>query len=242
MLTKYFRIQNYINYFKYLQNRRYRRSYAQVGEDLIIDYACKELDIRTPTYLDIGTYDPTYSNNTYFFYLNGGHGVCIEPNPDMFRLIQKKRSKDISLNVGISPVANSSANYYMMTSKFINTFIKEEADIAVSNKDLRTKQKIEKVLKIPLVTVNSVLEKYLPQGVDILSMDSEGYDLEILQSLNFNKYHPKVICVETLRYDVNGKLQKMTEISEYLERQGYFFYADTRVNSIFIRKENFKIT
>ena len=236
MFTKYLKIRNYINYFKYLQNRRYRRSYAQVGEDLIIDYACKELGIRKPSYLDIGTYDPTYSNNTYFFYLHGGHGVCIEPNPDMFRLIQKKRSKDISLNVGISPVANTSANYYVMTSKFINTFNKEEADIAVSNKDLRTKQKIEKVLKIPLVTVNSVLEEHFPQGVDIISMDSEGYDLEILQSLDFNKYHPKIICVETLRYDADGKLQKMTDINEYLIAQEYSLYADTRVNSIFIKK------
>lgn len=233
---KFFKVENYINYFNYLQNRRFRRSYAQVGEDLIIDYACKELGIGTPTYLDIGTYDPTYSNNTYFFYLKDGHGVCIEPNPDMFRLIQKKRSKDISLNVGISPVANTSANYYVMTSPFLNTFSKEEADEAVANKELKTRQKIEKILKIPLVTINSIMETYFPHDVDILSVDTESYDLDILRSLDFKRFCPRIICVETLRYDANGNLQKSPDINDFLIKQGYFLYADTRVNSIFIKK------
>lgn len=237
MFTKYLKIKNYVDYFTYLQNRRFRRSYAQVGEDLIIDYACKELGIQKPSYLDIGTYDPTYSNNTYFFYLAGGHGVCIEPNPDMFRLIKKKRSKDISLNVGVSPVANTNADYYVMTSKFLNTFSKEEADEAVANKKLKTRQKIEKVLRVPLVTINSIMETYFPTGVDILSIDTEGYDEEILRSLDFKKYHPRIICVETLRYDMNSVPQKSQDINAYLIAQGYSFYADTRVNSIFVERK-----
>lgn len=229
-------IKNYIDHFTYLKGKRFRRSYAQVGEDLIIDYALKELGIQKPTYLDIGVYDPTYSNNTYFFYLNGGRGVCIEPNPDMFRLIQKKRPKDISLNVGISSVANSSADYYVMTSKFLNTFSKEEAEQCANNKTLQTPQKIEQVIKIPLITINSILEECFPEGVDILSVDTEGYDLGILKSLDFVKYHPKVIVVETLRHDENGNLQKSPEINAFVEAQGYSFYADTRVNTIFVKK------
>ncbi|TSC68808.1 MAG: hypothetical protein G01um101456_482 [Parcubacteria group bacterium Gr01-1014_56] len=42
MNTKYFEVKNYINYLKYLRDKRFRRSYAQVGEDLIIDYALKK--------------------------------------------------------------------------------------------------------------------------------------------------------------------------------------------------------
>ena len=236
-IVKYLKLKNYINHLKYLQNRRYRRSYAQVGEDLIIDYALKELGIgKMPSYIDIGAYDPTYSNNTFFFYLTGGHGVCIEPNPEMFRLIQKKRPKDVNLNVGISPVANTSADYYVMTSKFLNTFSKEEAEQYVANKEFQTRQKIEVVIKIPLVTINSIMEEYFPEGVDILSIDTEGYDLEILKSLNFAKYQPKIICVETLRHDAEGNLKKSPEINGFLIGQRYSFYADTRVNSIFVRK------
>ncbi|TSC68809.1 MAG: FkbM family methyltransferase [Parcubacteria group bacterium Gr01-1014_56] len=142
----------------------------------------------------------------------------------------------MSLNVGISPTAHSSADYYVMTSKFLNTFSKEEAEGYVANKELQTKQKIEAVIKIPLLTINSIMEEYFPEGVDILSVDTEGYDLEILKSLDFGKYHPKVICVETLRHDENGNLQKSPEINDHVLSQGYSFYADTRVNSIFVKR------
>lgn len=233
---KFLKVENYINKAKSLWNGPSRRSYAQVGEDLIIDYACKELGIRTPSYLDIGAFDPIQANNTYFFYQAGEHGVCVEPNPDKFRRIKRKRRRDIVLNVGVAPIANANASYYLMTSPFLNTFSKEEADEAVANKELRTKQKIEKVLHIPLVTINSILETHFPRGVDILSIDTEGYDLGILRSLDYKKFHPRIICVETLRYDVNGGLQKSPDINTYLLTQGYSFYADTRVNSIFVKK------
>jgi hypothetical protein len=105
--------------------------------------------------------------------------------------MKKKRPRDVNLNAGISPVANENAQYYMLTSPFINTFSKEEAEQATRNKELRTPQKIERILTVPLLTINSVLDKYLPEGVDIISMDSEGYDLEILQTLDFAKYHPQ---------------------------------------------------
>ena len=234
-LPKYLNIKNYLAYCRYLWNRRYKRSYAQTGEDLIIDSALKMSGIVTPSYLDIGTYHPIYSNNTYLFYRRGSRGVCIEPNPEMFRIIKKKRKNDLCLNVGISSTTNDSANYYVMTSKFLNTFNKEGADEAVANDKLKTRQKIEQVIKIPLVTVNSILEKYLPNGVDILSVDAEGYDISILTSLDFNRFHPKVICVETLRYDADGTLQKNSEINEFLTGQGYSLYADTCVNSIFLK-------
>lgn len=80
------------------------------------------------------------------------------------------------------------------------------------------------------------MEKYLPEGVDIISMDSEGFDLEILKTLDFAKYNPKIICVETLRCEHDSHLRKHTEIGEYLKQHGFEFYADTRVNSIFVLK------
>ena len=233
---KFLKVENYINKAKRLWNGPFQHSYAQVGEDLIIDYACKELGIRTPSYLDIGAFDPIEANNTYFFYRAGGHGVCIEPNPDKFRRIQMKRRRDIVLNVGVAPAENANASYYMMTSPFLNTFSREEADEAIANTELRTRQKIEAVLKIPLVTINFILEMYFPRGVDILSIDTEGYDLGILQSLDYKKFHPRIICVETLRYDTNGELTKSSNINTYLLAQGYASYADTRVNSIFVKK------
>ena len=231
-LRKYLNVKNYIAHAKYVFSKQPKTSYAQNGEDIIINSALTEyLGVSKPSYLDIGTYLPVYSNNTYLFYKKGGKGVCVEPDPQNFKKIKNKRRRDVCLNVGIGPENAGSVDYYVMSSKYLNTFKKEDADWHVA----RGKQKIEQVQKVPLVSINSILEEHFPKGVDILSIDTEGYDLEILNSLDFIKYSPKLLCVETLRYDASGHQQKVTEIGELLKQKGYELFADTHVNSIFIK-------
>src|SRR5689334_16867072 len=52
-----------------------RSSFAQQGEDLVIQGMLDTARIKTPTYIDIGAFDPIVDSNTYLFYIAGGHGV-----------------------------------------------------------------------------------------------------------------------------------------------------------------------
>jgi FkbM family methyltransferase len=207
-------------------------SYSECGEDLIIDAALRSLKIKKPKYIDIGTNTPKAKNNTYLFYARGAQGVCIEPNPDLFKQIQKVRPRDISLNVGIGSSPQKEAEYYVMTSKALNTFSKADAEKYVTEGNYGTQQ-MERVLRIPLLSINEILEKYFKDNNDLLSLDTEGYDNQIVRALDFNKYRPKIICVESARY--NGtKVVKDTELVEYIQSQGYEVYGDTFVNTILI--------
>src|SRR5919106_1421865 len=58
-------------------------SYAQAGEDLVVNFIFESLKARTISYLDIGAYDPVYLSNTYYFYRRGHRGVLVEPNVAM---------------------------------------------------------------------------------------------------------------------------------------------------------------
>ena len=79
-----------------------RRSYSQSGEDIIISDLFNRLGISNPTYLDIGANDPISLNNTYRLYTRGGSGVCIEPNPVMYKRLLQKRPKDTKINAGVA--------------------------------------------------------------------------------------------------------------------------------------------
>ena len=57
------------------------RSFAQCGEDRIAAFILDTLSMPQPTYLDLGANDPCRLNNTFFFYLRGGRGVLVEPDP-----------------------------------------------------------------------------------------------------------------------------------------------------------------
>jgi FkbM family methyltransferase len=219
--------------FRDLLSGGYRKSYAQAGEDILMAEALKSLKINKPSYIDIGTNTPISKNNTYLFYSNGSRGVCIEPDPELFKQIKSARKRDTVLNVGIGPSENSTADYYVLSSKMLSTFSKDEAEKIIREQKYG-RQKIEKVIKIPLVPINSIMVTHFPSGLDILSIDTEGYDFDIIKSLDLNRYRPKIICAETLRYNAEGKLEKEAEIIDYLKEKAYFLYADTYINSIFV--------
>jgi FkbM family methyltransferase len=211
-----------------------KTSYSQCGEDLIMKHLFGPLGIQHPTYMDIGAHHPFFLNNTALFYRHGGRGINIEPDPGLFSAFQKYRKADINLNIGVAPGKPSEMNFYQMSEPVLNTFSKKEAQ---SYRDSHG-HSIRSVIKIPVLPINKVCEEYLDNRVlDILSIDVEGLDFQILKSLNFKKYPPSIICIETISYSETGNGVKNEEIISYLKQKGYMLFADTYINSIFVRQD-----
>ncbi len=220
--------------FKNFFARKNQISYAQSGEDVILAYLFRWIGIENPTYLDIGAHHPTWLSNTYLFYRRGSSGVCVEPDPDCHRRISSRRKRDICLNVGVSvESATHPLKLYVMTSRTLNTFSKEEAERYQATKNYG-EQRIEAVIDVPVRTINEIMEDALPDGVNLVSMDIEGLDYDVLQEFNFSRYQPDAFCVESLRYQEDGSLQKNRDMIAFMETQGYKIYADTYMNTIFV--------
>jgi FkbM family methyltransferase len=211
------------------------RTYAQSGEDVIVKYIFDALRIARPSYLDLGAHHPTRMSNTYLFYRNGGSGICVEPDPDLFKQFKLRRPRDTSLNVGVG-LQHGMADFYVMTSRTLNTFSRDEAERYQSY----GKQKIERVVQMPLIPINQIIAEHFAAPPQFLSIDIEGLDLEILQSLDLARYRPTVLCVETLTYTEDRSEQKRTDIIDFVSKQGYFLYADTYINSIFVDTPTWK--
>src|SRR6266700_3989274 len=107
-----------------------RLVYAQAGEDIILASLFYRLNIEKPTYLDIGANHPAFISNTYYFYLRGSRGVCIEPNPRLFEKIRKVRPYDNVLNIGIGLDEKAEADFYLFPEHAhgLSTFSKKEAE------------------------------------------------------------------------------------------------------------------
>ncbi|MGN6491680.1 MAG: FkbM family methyltransferase [Agriterribacter sp.] len=216
---------------------RAKASYSQTGEDVIIEYLFDSLKISHPTYLEIGTNQPKISNNTYSFYKKGCKGVCIEPDPEMAKIIKAERPKDTILNIGIGVTDQGSADFYLfpgLTNGW-STFSKIEADIRRRDSGVNYR-----TLSVPQKNINAIMQDYFAPHPNFISLDVEGLDLEILQSVNFAKFRPEVICVETITFGyLNNTEKKITAINDYMYSKGYFAYADTHINTIFCRKDLF---
>jgi FkbM family methyltransferase len=214
-------------------------SYSQFGEDKIIADLLKDMKFKSIVYLDIGANNPKFISNTYLFYEKGFRGVLVEPNPYLVGKLRYVRPKDLVVNIGIGIEENAiEANFYMFAEEAdgLSTFSLEEAkhweNVGLNGK----KYKIERIWKMPLITVNNLIENYLTECPDFVSIDVEGWDLKILKTFNFDKHNPAIFCVETLAYKEDGSTYRVKEMYDFLESKGYFSFAETYANNIFVNK------
>jgi FkbM family methyltransferase len=204
-------------------------SYAQCGEDLIVQYLFMTLRMTKVVYLDIGAHHPTYLSNTYLFYINGGHGVCVEPDLSLIQQFIEKRPRDIHLACGVG-INNEEADFFVMSNSTLNTFSNTEVERYLSQGN----QHVEKIIKTELKTIDKIIEHNFDKCPNLISLDTEGMDYLILKSLDFKKFRPEVFCIETLTYAEDKSERKLTEIIELMSTNGYFLYADTYINTIFV--------
>ena len=213
-------------------------SFSQAGEDQVIRFLLNDfLKIEKITYLDIGTNHPLFGNNTFYFYSRGAQGVCVEPDTRYAGLIKKYRKRDVFLQAGMSTGNETTADFYIFPRKYSgwNTMLKEEAEQRQAETGIAF-QRVE----TPLVKINDVIRQHFATWPTIISIDVEGLDLAILQSLDFDRYKPEIICVESLTFSETNEHAKINGISDFILSKGYFTFADTFVNTIFCRKEAFK--
>jgi FkbM family methyltransferase len=209
-------------------------SYSQAGEDLIVQYLFNSIGIEKPTYLDIGTNHPEICNNTYLFYLKGARGVCIEPDIAMISRIKKVRPGDVLLNIGIGIGATGKFPFYLFPAAYKgwNTFSEQEALL----RSKETGVSFELAL-VECKSLNEIITAYFKPAPNFISIDVEGLDLEILKTLDFEKFRPEVICVETIPFAVGLSGDKMPDIAAFMYSKGYVAYADTHINTVFCRKD-----
>ena len=208
-------------------------SFSQSGEDVIMNRYFEFIGIQSPTYLDIGANDPEKFSNTYFFYKKGSSGVCVEPNPALVGKFSKLRPRDRVLNVGVGISQEKEADFYIMDWHEFSTLSKERAYKVQTFYNGRNN--IKEIVKIPLITINEIINNWFSKVPDILNLDVEGIDFEIIQKLDFEKYRPTIICIESVEITENDK--KQIQLLEFFNSKNYILFADTSINYIFINNQ-----
>ena len=206
-------------------------SYAQVGEDIIVEQLFHSVGIRFPSYLEIGTNHPKLGNNTYKLYRKGCRGVLIEADASLIPLIKRTRPKDKTLNIGVGKSDGQSKQFFIFTQSGLNTFDSKEAEIRQ-----RMGEKLKCVVDVPVQSINAIISENFRERPDFLSLDVEGLDLPILKTLDRQAYPIPVMCVETCSFSQTHIKETDQEIISFMETIGYFIYASTYINSIFVNK------
>jgi FkbM family methyltransferase len=209
-------------------------SYAQFGEDLIMKGWLPPLKLEQPTYLDLGSAEPIAANNTYLFYTLGCRGVLVEPNVALADKIRRFRPRDQLVVAGIGVDEQKEADYFVMSAPNLNTFDRQQAE----HVEKTSLHRVVQVVKMPLVTLHRVITEYLGgQAPDTLSIDIEGWDFAVLNTLDWTSYRPKIICVETVIYNT---FQHNPQTPRLLTEKGYELCGMTFANKIYVDQQLLK--
>ncbi len=228
--VKKFLVRTLPEFLKYEIKKPYlsaNQSCSQEGEDVLLKRIFDKKESEG-FYVDIGAHDPIRFSNTYSFYLQGWKGINIDPFPGSSAKFKDLRPNDISLEVGISS-NEGKMRYYMFEEHAFNTFSKEVC---------KMHEKISRLIDVkdvPTLKLSTILDKYCRrQEIDFMSIDVEGFEIEVLESNNWTKYSPKVVIVEDFSFQIN---KESSLIGKYMQAKGYRAFSKL-FHSVFYINEN----
>lgn len=197
--------------------KKYPETYtvlAQFGEDDVI-----KTEERNARYLEVGVDDPIYINNTYHMHINGAKGFLVDANSDSIPLIEICRSGSLVYNKACVADEDISEVEFNITDIPGHSSLLSEWAEAVGG--------VKKRIKVPAVTINQLLAE-IEEHIHVISIDVEGMDWQIMQSIDYNRFKPELVCAEI---NVPG----IYEI-EFMEEKGYVLGYNNHCNSIWYKR------
>lgn len=188
--------------------------------------------------IEIGAARPNWLSIGAFYRANKWDVLSIEPNPtfaqmhrdvghDVLEFACGSEDKDC---VDFTIVDSEGAKYrdgQVSYESWSSLSIRDEyADIfpGLETRNIEVKQR----------KLDTLISQFRSdwQNIDIICVDVEGWELEAISGLDFNKFKPKVIIIENLFYKQSYRA--------FMKARGYKLWKILAPNEIYIRNENKK--
>lgn len=209
------------------------KHHSQFGQDLFA------LKLRTngtedKIFVDVGGNHPVNANNTYLLELNGWKGIAIEPQ-EKLRALWPLLRKTRCINCVIGPEEET-----------VSFFEGLDDTAGLSGVEGFNKCDIGKYKKIQVQQrrLDSVLLENKITKVDYLSIDVEGYEMNVLNSIDLSKISVILIGIENdlgfnwlpLIGKQLGKEMGNNKIRKILADKGYKYIARIMSDDFFIKE------
>ncbi len=202
-------------------------SYAQNLEDVMLWRALK--NVKNGFYIDVGANHPRIDSVTKAFYDNGWTGINVEPEKELYELLEDDRPNDINLNMAVSSKVGS-IEFYVSSIRGWSTTSKEIST------NLKDKDSFSETRTIQAISLDEICKNNNVDSVHFLKVDVEGAEKDVLESFSFDKVRPWVCVVEatkpTTQIDVSDEWEYILISKKYI-----FAYFDG-LNKYYIAEEH----
>jgi FkbM family methyltransferase len=217
-------------------------SKSQVKQDIILDQQIFKGKVDG-VFVEVGALDGFGASNTWFFEMERNwSGLLIEPNPVEYnKRNQHPRSNSIFENCAISNEEmdinflsiEGPCNVLSGILEFYNEQhlqrINRELDMYKSYPEGHELYSRKETIKMQAVRLQTLFDKYNMKEIDLVSIDVEGAEMQVLNSIDFEKTEIKVFLIEN-----NYGLEKETD---FLISKGYRLLGNIEWDSVFLKND-----
>ena len=217
-------------FMKTKKNLRKRKFYSNWGLDVLAYDFFK--NTKNGIYIDVGCHQPFFNNNTYKLYKKGWVGINIDLDFNTIDMFNFFRKKDLNIQAAISDKEEERDLFFFHNRSAVNTLSKESGSRAKEIRKINTK------------TLNNIIEnsRFRGRKINFVSIDVEGFELNVLNGFDLRKYKPDLIMIEFIDPKMKEyyfqKIENIlnSDIYKFMDKNDYKMINWVRDDLVFVPK------
>ncbi len=202
---------------------------SQFGQDEFLNTKVFQ-EAKNLTFIEIGSADPIKINNTYFFENQmGWTGLLIEARKAACKTLKRARTS----TVVHACLANEDGRSIFLDYDYIAglaKFMSEQEHQYIE--EYFSKDSKVRAYWVQTKTLHGILEEHSINRCNLLAIDTEGGELPILKTIDYDKVQIDVIMAECNTESISHA------VTQFLGEQGYHFVTSLGPDHIYIHRNS----
>ncbi|XP_052788471.1 uncharacterized protein LOC128223220 [Mya arenaria] len=209
----------------------FRKTWSEYGQDIYVDKLLEQK--RNGFFIELGAHDGESTSNTlYLEKERGWTGLLIEANPVVYEKLLKKNRNSYTLNCCISndlpEMTFTMASYLSSSNATMSASQRRKIKSAGIG---HTDKNYGKTAVVACQAFQDIMSAIGVHHVDFFSLDVEGAELYILQSIDWNRVNIDVFVIET---DMSDEYRD--DIIRFMKKQGYEHIGPFHYDDVFRKR------
>lgn len=196
------------------------------------------LDYSDGFFIEVGANNGFDHSNTYYLEkFRHWQGILVEAIPELYKECLNERPKSQVINCALVSDEYSeptvTMKYAGLMSLVSGAFNDQEKEQNHIDKGVKIQGLIPTYeIQVSARTLTSILDEYKVKEIDFFSLDVEGFEMNVLKGLDFEKYRPKYLLIETsFKKDVDDYLKNYYIEVEQLSVHDYLYQSKDEIDT-----------
>lgn len=225
--------ENLLEFYTYVL-KNHKISASQLFQDLFVLFIHNEK--KNGTFLEFGATNGMELSNSYMLEKHfGWTGVLAEPSPQWHSALSTNRPHSNIITECIYTETGKQLDFFVSDNGVLSTLDEfKDADVKSMPGNTKARNASGYTCIVDTISLNDVILKYFNGAkLDYLSVDTEGSELLILKSFDFENYAPKIVTVEHNFTDTQNELDHLFMKHNYRR----YFKEFTQFDAWYVRQE-----